>query len=83
MTEPDEEKIDQAVLGLLFLTSFREGRDLGHRAWKGHDWGAMERLFEKGLIFNPVGKAKSVEFTEEGHEEAAKAFQELFSKEQG
>lgn len=55
----DEEKIDEAVLALLFL-----GMHDGFRTWKSFDWDAMERLHEKGLISNPVGKAKSVEFSE-------------------
>jgi predicted transcriptional regulator len=42
-------------------------------AWKGHDWDAMDGLHKKGLIFDPVGKAKSVMLTEEG-ESAARNF---------
>jgi Domain of unknown function (DUF6429) len=30
------------------------------RTWKSFDWAAMERLHTKGLISNPVGKARSV-----------------------
>ena len=60
--EYDEDKVDE-VLALLFLTFHDDCR-----AWKGHDWGAMERLHEKGMIGNPVGKTKSVVFTEQGLE---------------
>ncbi len=35
----DTEKIDEAVLALLFLTLHD-----GSRAWKGLDWDAMNRL---------------------------------------
>jgi DNA-binding PadR family transcriptional regulator len=52
----------------------------GYRAWKTFDWDAMNRLHEKGYIFNPVGKAKSVALTEEGLKESEKLFQRLFSK---
>ena len=57
----DEDKVDEMVLALLFLTLHDQ-----YRAWKGHDWGAMERLHNKGMIDNPVGKAKSVVLTDEG-----------------
>ncbi|MFN2443780.1 MAG: DUF6429 family protein, partial [Thermoanaerobaculia bacterium] len=52
----------------------------GWRAWKGFDWGAMNRLHEKGLISDPVGKAKSVSFTEDGLAEAERLAGELFGK---
>src|SRR5437899_37269 len=48
-------KIDQSVLALLYLTLHD-----GCRAWKSFDWQAMTRLHEKGLIEDPVNKAKSV-----------------------
>lgn len=69
----DEEKIDRAVLALLLL-----GRHQGDRAWKGFDWDAMNRLHEKGYISDPVGKAKSVMFTEHGLSEAERLLEELF-----
>lgn len=57
----DTKKIDDAVLALLFL-----GRHDHVRAWNSFDWAAMDRLHSKGLISDPVGKAKSVTFTENG-----------------
>ncbi len=72
--EYDKEKVDEAVLGLLYLTLHD-----GYRAWKSFDWDAMNRLYEKGYISNPVGKAKSVAFTEEGLKESEKLFKILFS----
>ena len=57
----DTDKIDDAVLALLFLTLHDHWR-----AWKGFDWDALNRLYEKGMIGDPVNKAKSVVFTEEG-----------------
>jgi len=60
----DTDRIDDAVLALLYLTTFE---DHGvQRAWKSHDWDALNRLHEKGLIGNPRSKAKSVVLTEEG-----------------
>lgn len=71
----DEDKIDQAVMALLWLTLHDE-----HRAWKGHDWGALGRLHQKGLIHDPVGKVKSVVLTEEGLRESERLFNALFGK---
>lgn len=61
------------VLALLFLTLHGDGR-----AWKGHDWDAMDRLYQKGLIFDPVGKTKSVTLTEEGQKRCKKLFRNHF-----
>jgi hypothetical protein len=78
--KPNLDKIDDAVLALLHLTSFTEGsRDFSvTRAWKGHDWDALGRLHAKGLIGDPVGRAKSVVFTEEGSHRAEALFRQLF-----
>lgn len=73
--EIDEKKVDEAVLALLYLTLHDGGR-----AWKSFDWDAMNRLYEKGLIDNPVGKAKSIRFTEEGLKESERLFHQLFTK---
>jgi hypothetical protein len=51
----------------------------GRRAWKSFDWDALARLHAKGLISDPVGKAKSVVFTEEGLQRARVLFQEMFA----
>ena len=63
---PNFDKIDDAVLALLHLTTFTEGSGAFKvpRAWKGHDWDALGRLHAKGYISNPVGKAKSVMVSE-------------------
>ena len=76
--EYDEGKVDEMVLALLYLTSFNEQGFV--RAWKGHDWDALNRLHEKGYIGNPVSKAKSVAFTEEGRVKAEELFRKLFGK---
>lgn len=69
----DKDKVDEMVLALLFLTLHGDGR-----AWKGHDWGAMDRLFKKGMILDPVGKAKSVVLTEEGEKRCEELFRKHF-----
>lgn len=71
--EFDTEKIDEVVLALLQLGLHEE-----NRAWKSFDWDVMNRLHEKGLIFNPVGKAKSVALTKEGMAESERLFQQYF-----
>src|SRR5215218_7231052 len=73
--EIDPDRIDDTVLALLWL-----GLHDGWRAWKGFDWDAMDRLHRKGMISDPVGKAKSVVFTEDGRREAERLFRELFAR---
>jgi hypothetical protein len=70
----DKDKIDEAVLALLYL-----GLHDGERAWKGFDWEAMNRLHDKGFISDPRGKAKSVVFTEAGLSESRRLLDALFS----
>jgi len=71
--ELDTNKIDEAVLGLLYL-----GLHDGARTWKGFDWDAMDRLHEQGYITDPRGNARSVVFTEEGLERAKTLLEKLF-----
>ena len=73
--EYDEDKVDEMVLALLLLTLHD-----GYRAWKGHDWSAMDRLHKKGMIANPVGKAKSVALTENGLQRSRELFTKHFAK---
>ena len=70
----DTGKIDDAVLGLLFLTLHD-----GVRAWKSMDWAAMSRLHEKGFIHDPANKAKSVVLTEAGLREAERICAQQFT----
>jgi hypothetical protein len=71
----DTDKIDDAVLALLYMTLHDDDR-----AWKGFDWNVMNRLHEKGMIRNPIGKAKSVVLTDEGLERSERLFKTLFTK---
>jgi uncharacterized protein DUF6429 len=70
----DRDRIDEVILALLFL-----GRHDGMRTWKSFDWAAMERLHTKGFISDPVGKAKSVVFTDEGLRQSEALFRKLFT----
>lgn len=72
----DEDKIDEVVLALLHLTTHELHGQL--RAWKGHDWAAMDRLHERGMIHDPKSKAKSVALTDEGAELSRDLFQHYF-----
>ncbi len=71
----DEGKIDEAALALLYLTLHDH-----YRAWKGLDWDITNRLHEKGFICDPIGKSKSVIFTDEGLQKAEELFKKLFTK---
>lgn len=77
----DTDRIDEAVLALMFLTLHEEDRRSGMaRAWKSFDWDALDRLHAQGLILDPVGKAKSVLLTPEGRRRSEELFYRLFAK---
>ena len=80
MIDHDTDKIDEAVLALLYLTLHEVSEFGSGRAWKGHDWDALNRLHEKGLISDPRSKAKSVVLSPENIKAAERAFQKLFGK---
>ena len=71
-------RIDEAVLALLYQGIFEHHPVTGARSWKSFDWAAMGRLHDKGLISDPASKAKSVVLTESGLCEAEAAFRRLF-----
>ena len=75
----DENKVDEAVFALLYLASFVQGEVA--RAWKSHDWDALDRLHVKDLISDPRTKAKSVLFSKEGMVRAERLFVGFFGKE--
>ncbi len=70
----DREKVDEMVLALLWLTVEGDGR-----AWKSHDWNALDRLHERGYISDPKSKAKSVLLTDKGERRARELFALHFS----
>ena len=75
--EIDQEKIDDMVLALLYLTSFEDHGQ--KRAWKGMDWDVMNRLFDKEYICDPKSKAKSIAFTEAGFARCKALFEQYFT----
>lgn len=72
-TKIDTAAIDEAVLTLFYLTLHDH-----NRAWKSFDWDTLQRLHERGLIDDPVNKAKSVVLTEEGLSESERLFEKYF-----
>lgn len=74
----NEEKVDDMVLALLYLTTFEDKPRL--RAWKGHDWDALGRLHQKDYISDPATKAKSVVLTEAGAKRSQELFEKYFAK---
>jgi len=79
----DTAKVDEDVLALLYLTSFRDSADPKlsvTRAWKNHDWEAMNRLYQAGFISNPRGQARSGVMTEEGYRRAEELFRRNYQK---
>ncbi|WP_126286514.1 DUF6429 family protein [Burkholderia stagnalis] len=74
----DNAAIDDAVLALLYLTLHDH-----NRAWKSFDWEVLNRLHERGLIGDPVDKAKSVVMTDAGLRESERLFKRLFVSDDG
>lgn len=72
--------LDEVVLALLFLNLCD---DEGNRAWKSLDWNALNRLHDKGLIGDPVNRAKSVILTDAGRQEAERLFRRYFEQSDG
>lgn len=73
--EIDTDKIDDAVLALLWLTLHNE-----RCAWKSFDWDVTDRLHQKGLIVDPVNKAKSLVLTDKGLQRSEELFRALFTR---
>ncbi|MFT6283820.1 MAG: hypothetical protein ACJAXM_000279 [Arenicella sp.] len=71
----DEDKIDDAALAIISMSM-----DWHRIAWKQVNWSITNRLYEKGYIHNPLGKTKSIIFTEEGEAKAEEVFKALFCK---
>jgi hypothetical protein len=77
----DHDKVDEVVLALLWLTAFDED-EFGARAWKSHDWDALDRLHAAGYISDPKSKAKSVVLSAEGVRRSRELFERHFSRKQ-
>jgi hypothetical protein len=51
-----------------------------HRAWKSHDWDALDRLHAKEHISDPKSKAKSLVLSEEGERLARELIERHFGR---
>ena len=71
----DKDKIDDAVLALMYLTLHD-----GARAWKGFEFEVLNRLHRKGLIHEPRNKTKPVVLTGNGLVRSKTLFEEHFGK---
>jgi len=80
LMEYNRDKVDEMLLALLWLTAFDQDQ-FGARAWKSHDWDALDRLHAKGYISDPKSKARSVVLSEEGIERARELFERYFGGE--
>ena len=66
--EIDDNKTAELALAMLSLTAYSDKPFT--RAWKGIDWDVAKGLHSRGWILDPVGRSKSVIFTELGLEMA-------------
>lgn len=69
----DTAKVEEAVLALLGVFEFKDGR-----VWKRFDFEVMDALHDKGYITNPRGRHESVYLTAQGMELAKRLARERF-----
>jgi hypothetical protein len=77
--EYNEEKVDDMILALLYLTSSTD--KYGTRTWKGLDWKVLDRLYKKGYISDPREKGPTMQLSAAGAERSKRLFEENFIKE--
>jgi len=70
--KPNQQKVEEAVLAVLWLTLHNDVE-----ARKTIAWDTMDRLHRKGLISDPTHRAKSVIFTEQGLAEVERAARKI------
>jgi hypothetical protein len=81
MDEPDIDRVDEAILALMYLGLHAADRFSGlSRSWKTLDTGALKRLHAKALIFDPINNARSIVLTEQGRQRCEDLFRKLFAK---
>jgi len=78
MMEYDEDKVDEMMLALLYLTSSSD--QYGTRAWKGLNIDILNRLFRKGYINDPNEKSPTMTLSKEGARLSKELFQKHFGK---
>ncbi len=69
----DTAKVEEAVLALLGVFEFEDGR-----VWKRFDFEVMDALHAKGYITNPRGRHESVYLSAQGMELAKRLARERF-----
>ena len=74
----DTDRVDDATLALMSLGI--HGDRESTRAWKGFDWGALDRLHARGYISDPQSKARSVALSPGGIERSRVLFDRLFGR---
>ncbi len=77
LPEYDQDKVDEAVLALLYLVLHHPGSYL---AWKGFEWATLDRLHAKGLIGDPKHTHTSVALADAGVADAAAVVRRLFRR---
>ena len=75
--EYDQDKVDDMVLALLYLTS--STNEFGTRAWKGLDVKILDRLVAKGLVSDLGDKSPTMLLSKEGAERSKRLFMEFFT----
>lgn len=76
--EYNQEKVDDMMLALLYLTSSTD--KYGTRAWKGIDLKVLDRLYKKGYISDPGEKGPTLQLSKEGAERSKQLFEEYFTQ---
>lgn len=74
----DRDKVDEAVLALLHLTSFSD--KYGASARTTHELESLHRLHEQGYIGLPSEKHPQVVLTTKGQTAAKRLFEKLFGR---
>lgn len=74
----DHDKVDEMALALMFLSLSKSGGV--SRAWKGLDWGTLDRMHRKGWISDPMAKSPSVDLSPEAAKLAEEVFRRHFGK---
>lgn len=75
----DEDKVDEAALALLWLSTFRTRGEEPRGAWTAMAREILARLEQRGYVTGSLG-GKSICLTEEGQQRSEESFKRLFGK---
>ena len=76
--ESKKDRVEEAVPALPHLDVHVLHPRMGAQVWKSFDWDALNRMYARGLISDPMSKANSVAFTDEGLRHVETALHRLF-----